>query len=354
VLDGVNLFEFRPGAMTEGGAQVVVARRATLTALPPWAQFLVRRLAGGVIALFVASLLVFASLQVLPGSPASVVLGRNATPEAVAELQHRMGLDRPWYERYGEWAGGFVTGDLGDSAVGLAQGATEAPISELISGPAKNSAVLALLTIVLMIPISMAFGVWAAIRSGRPLDHGISLLSLVAISLPEFVVASLLIAVFFVHLDWLPPVTLVPPGASPLDHPDALVLPILTLLGAGCANGIRMVRAGMVEALGAQHVQMARLNGLPENRVVTRYAMRNALGPSVQVLAQNCQWLVGGIIVTEAVFAYPGLGQQLVNAVENRDVTLIQSVAMLIAVVYVLINIVADFVVLLLVPRLRT
>jgi peptide/nickel transport system permease protein len=151
----------------------------------------------------------------------------------------------------------------------------------------------------------------------------------------------------------LPPVAIVAPGANPLDTPSKLVLPIATLLLASLAAGIRMVRAGMVEVLQTEYVQTARLNGVSERRVLWRYALRNALPTSVQILAQNLQWLIGGIIITENVFAYPGIGSTLVVAVQNRDLTLVMSVSMLIAVVYVLLNLVADFLVVLLVPKLR-
>ncbi len=300
-----------------------------------------------------ASVLIFTAVQVLPGNAASAVLGRNASPAAVRILSRQMGLDRPASTRYAHWLKGFVHGDLGDSAVAIAQGTNHAPIWNLISGPLKNSAILAAITALLMIPLSVGLGALAAVRAGRPTDHLISLGSLAAVSMPEFVVGSLLVAVFFVGLHLLPPVAIVPPGGDPLSHPKQLVLPVVTLLFASMAAGIRMVRAGTFEVLQTEYVQTARLNGLPERRVIMRYALRNALAPSVQVLAQNLQYLVGGVIVVEAVFAYPGIGSQLVNAVQIRDVTVVQSVAMLIAVVYVLINLVADLIVMLLVPKLR-
>jgi len=315
--------------------------------------FLGRRLVGAVAALLAASVLIFAAVQVLPGSAASAVLGRNASPEAVRILTHQMRLDRPASARYRDWLKGFVRGDLGDSAVALAQGATHAPIWPLISGSLKNSAILAAITALLMIPLSLGLGALAAVRAGRPTDHLISLGSLAAVSMPEFVIGSLLVAVFFVGLHLLPPVAIVPPGGDPLSNPKQLVLPVATLLFASLAAGIRMVRAGTFEVLRTEYVQTARLNGLSERRVILRYALRNALAPSVQVLAQNLQYLVGGVIVVEAVFAYPGIGSQLVSAVQDRDVTVVQSVAMLIAIVYVAINLVADLIVMLLVPKLR-
>ncbi len=319
----------------------------------PVLVFLGRRFVGAIAALLVASLLIFAGTAILPGDAASVVLGRGATPQAVKELDQRLNLDRPLVEQYTSWLGGLVHGDLGDSSVGLAQGAKDAPIWDLISSPVKNSVILALVTALFMIPLSLGLGALAAIFAGRTVDHAISIGSLAAIALPEFVIGSLLIGVFFVWLDVLPPVALIPPGDDPLSHPTKLVLPVATLLLASLAAGIRMVRAGMVEVLQTEYVQTARLNGLAERWVLWRYAMRNALAPSVQVLAQNLQWLIGGIIITENVFAYPGIGSTLVTAVGNRDTTLVQSVAMLIAVVYILINLVADLIVMLLVPKLR-
>jgi peptide/nickel transport system permease protein len=316
-------------------------------------SFLGRRLLGALLAILAASVIIFAGTVLLPGDAASVVLGRNGTPAQVAALNHRLHLDKPATTEYAGWIAGLAHGNLGDSAVGLAQGEKHAPVWPLISSPVKNSLTLALIAALLMIPISLFLGAVAAVNAGRPVDHTISIVSLAGIALPEFVIGSLLIGVFFVGLNWLPPVALVPPGASPLDDPTKLVLPVATLLMASLASGIRMVRAGMVEVLQTEYVQTARLNGLPERRVLYRYAMRNALAPSIQVLAQNLQWLIGGIIITESVFAYPGVGSMLVTAVGDRDVTVVRDIALLIAIAYILINLVADLLVLLLVPKLR-
>jgi peptide/nickel transport system permease protein len=330
----------------------LAAPRRERRPVSPVLAFLGRRILGALAALLAASVLIFAGVEVLPGNAASAVLGRSATPAAVQVLTRQMGLNRSAYLRYFDWLGGFVHGDLGVSSVSLAQG-QRSSVWSLISDPFKNSAILAGVAALLMIPLSLGLGALAAVRAGRPIDHLISLGSLVSISAPEFVTGALLVALFFVGLHLLPPVAIVPPGANPLSDPKQLVLPVLTLLFASLAAGIRMVRAGMYEALQTEYVQTARLNGLPERRVLTRYALRNALAPSVQVLAQNLQYLVGGVIVVETVFAYPGLGSQLVNAVQNRDVTMVQSIAMLIAVVYVIINLLADLIVVLLVPKLR-
>jgi len=315
--------------------------------------FVVIRILVGLATLLVVSMLVFAATEVLPGDAASAVLGRSATPEQVDQLRAQMGLDRPAAQRYAEWLGGLLTGDLGDSASGFASGA-EVPISGLIRDKLANSLILALIVTVFMIPISLGLGVAAATRAGRPADHAITTSSLTVVSLPEFVIGSLLIIVFFTWLSLLPPVSLLAPGESALGHPRLLVLPVLTLLAATLAGSTRMVRAGVIETMRSDYVRMAELNGLPHRRVVRRYALRNALAPAVQIFGQNIQYLVGGIIVVEYLFSYPGIGKELVDAVAIRDVREVQTIAILIAAFCIFINIVTDLLVVFLVPKLRT
>ena len=322
------------------------------TRSPLW-RLALRRVLAGLATLLAVSALVFVGTEILPGDAASAVLGRTAQPAQLAQMRELMGLDEPALRRYLDWLGGMLTGDLGNSAAGYAAG-SETPIWNKIRGPLANTITLAAIVVVLLIPVALLLGVAAATRVDRPLDHGISMSTLAVVSLPEFIIGSLLIVVFFSWLDVLPPVALVRPGASPLDNPDALVLPVLTLLGATLAGSTRMVRAGMVEVLRSDFVQMARLNGIPERRVVLRYGLRNALAPAVQVFAQNIQYLIGGIIVVEYLFSYPGIGKELVDAVAIRDVRVVQSIAFLIAAFYIAVNIVADLLVLVLVPKLRT
>lgn len=310
-------------------------------------------MAAAVLTLLIVSMIVFAATEILPGDAATAILGRTASAENVAEVRELMGLDRPAHERYLEWLGGLLQGDLGNSTAGYAQGG-ELPIWNDVKGKIANSLLLAGLTALLMIPVALLLGVVAGLKAGRTTDHAISVGSLAVISLPEFVIGSLLILVFFAWLDVLPPVSLIPPGENPLAEPSKLVLPVLTLLGVTTAASARMVRAGMVDVLRANYVQMARLNGFREPLVVRRYVLRNALAPSVQVFAQNIQFLIGGIIVTEFLFSYPGLGKELVDAVNIRDVREVQSLAMLIAALYIGLNLIADLVVVLLVPKLRT
>jgi len=320
----------------------------------PLLRFFLRRLATGALTLIVASMLIFAATDLLPGSPASNALGKFATPQDIRALNEKLGFDHPLPVRYWNWLSGAAQGDLGDSAVGTANSGTPAPIWPLIRERLWNSLTLALTAAILLVPLALLFGTISALKAGRLTDHTISTGLLALISLPEFVAGTLLVLVFFSLLHWLEPNSFIPPGSAAVEHPKLLVLPVLTLLAASVAWAARLVRAGMIDVLDSEYVQSARLHGLPEGRIIRRYALRNALAPSVQVFAVSIQALFGGVIVTEVLFSYPGLGAQLVNAVESHDTTLVQGIALLIATFYIVVNVVADVVVVALVPRLRT
>jgi peptide/nickel transport system permease protein len=320
----------------------------------PVAAFLARRLATGLLTLLAVSVLIFLATNVLPGNVATVVLGHNASPANVQRVERDLGLNHSVESRYLTWLGNAVQGDFGNSAVAAAEGRPNSSVSSSLGTPLRNSFVLAGITTLLLIPLTLILGALAGIFAGRWPDHAISLPALVMGGLPEFVMGTLLIYVFFSKLGWLPPVALLSPGSSPLGDPEVLVLPVLTLLAVAVGAGVRQVRVGMAQTLQEDYVQFARLNGVPERRVLTRYALRNALAPSVQIIAQNLQYLVGGIIIVESVFAYPGIGTYLVNAVTSRDVVEVQAAAIVLAALYIVINVVADLIVVLLVPKLRT
>lgn len=319
----------------------------------PVAWFVVRRVAAGIVTLLVASFLIFASVQILPGDVASIVLGKNATPARVAAIREDLNLNDPLPQRYLTFISDVGTGHFGNSSAALAQG-QKLPVWDVIRTPLRNSLVLALVTMLLFVPLCLALGTISALRAGGAGDHAISVPALVASAMPEFLVGTLLIVVFFTQLNLFPPVAEVGTGETPFTHPDALVLPVLTLLSVSLALGIRLVRASMLDVLRADFVRMARLNGQPESRVVVRYALRNALGPGIQAIAQTMQYLLGGIIITESVFNYPGIGNKLVQAVSLRDFQEIGVIAMILAAVYILINVIADLAVMLAVPKLRT
>jgi peptide/nickel transport system permease protein len=315
----------------------------------PLVALVINRVLVGLGLILVSTFLVFVATELLPGDPARKVLGKYGTPEAVASLRQQLGLDDPLLQRYVEWLWNAVHGDLGTSITGA-----QAPVTDIIIGRMQNTIVLALVGMVVLVPIALLLGVWAGIRAGRPADHAISTTTLGFIALPDFVVGSGLILIFGIWLAWLPTLSLVPPGQTPLTTPKALVLPVATIVIVAVAFAIRMIRAGVVEAISSDYVQMARMNGIRERRVIVKYALRNALAPSVQVLALTLQWLVGGLVVIETVFTYPGIGASLVEAVNDKNIPVVQAIAVLIAVAYIVINVIADLLIVLLVPRLRT
>jgi peptide/nickel transport system permease protein len=290
----------------------------------------------------------------LPGDAAEVALGKSATPERLAELRHELDLDRPLPERYVAWIGGVATGDLGTSAIEQAQGIADPSVAHIVREPLRNTLELWAIAALLLVPLTIVLGTIAAVYRGRPSDHVISYGGLILGSLPEFVLGTFLVLIFFTQLGWLPPVALSAPGTNPLSEPDTLILPVVTLLAVSGAFATRQVRAGVSVALDAEYVTMARLNGLSRQMIIRRYALRNALAPSIQSLAQSLQLLFSGLIVVEALFAYPGIGQVLVGAVQSQDVAVVQSVALVLAALFVGINIVADLLVVFAVPKLRT
>ena len=284
----------------------------------------------------------------LPGDAASAILGRSATAQQKALYRKQLGLDRPLVVQYWSWISHAARGDLGHST------ASGLPVTSFVAARVGNSVALALAALLVLLPVSLALGVWAGVRRGRLTDHLISTTSLALIALPEFVTATFLIAFVAVSLKWLPPTSILASGQSAFTTPRLLALPIMTLVVTAAPYVIRMVRAGVAEAMAAEYVQVARLSGIGERRIVWRHALRNALAPTVQVVALTLQYLIGGIVIVETVFAFPGLGQGLVQAVVARDIPTVQGVALLLAATYIVVNVLADLVVILLVPKLRT
>lgn len=307
-----------------------------------------RRVAVTVLLLWVVSLLVFAATQVLPGDTASAILGKTATPESLAQLRAQLGLNEPVTTQYLDWLGGLLHGDLGRS---LAAGI---PVGDLIGDRVGATLTLAGVTLVLLVPLALLLGVLSGMKRDGKLDQVVSWVTLAGVAVPEFVTGTLLALLLATWLGWLPAVSLIPPGESPLAHPQYLVLPVLTLLIAGLASTVRLVRVGVAEAAESRYTEMARLSGIPERRVVRRWIVPNALAAGVQVIALTAQWLVGGIVIVETVFQYPGVGQTLVQSVQSQDIPVVQAVALVIAAIYVLINLLADVALVLLVPKLRT
>jgi peptide/nickel transport system permease protein len=311
-------------------------------------QLIVGRLAAGVATLLAVSLVVFCATEVLPGDPARKLLPPQATEQQVARERARLGLDRPAPERYLDWLAGFVRGDLGRSYQG------DRPVGELIGGAARDSLALAALVLAALVPLTLALGLLSGIRAGGVADHAVMTASLVFLAVPPFATAAMLVLVLAVGLGWLPAQSLLDPGRSPLAQLDALVLPALALLLASLAFAVRLIRAATIEALASEHVAAARLRGVPELRVLARHALPGVLPVAVQALALTAISLISGAVVVEVVVGYPGLGALLQSAVSVENVPVVQAIALLVAAVVVLANLLADLAVHLLVPRLRT
>jgi peptide/nickel transport system permease protein len=311
--------------------------------------FIVRRVLLGVLTLFVASVVIFAATQLLPGDAARSILGRTATPESLAELRQQLGLNEPVVDQYLDWIGGVLRGDLGTS---LASGL---PVSEVIGERIEYSAFLMFLAAVISIPLSLLLGAVSARRRDTPFDHALSVVTLALAALPEFVVGIALVVLFSTTVfSIFPAVTLYDPGSPPWSQPEALVLPTLTLVIAVTPYITRIMRASMIEILESDYVEMARLKGMPERLVLWRHAVPNGIAPTFQVIAINLAYLAGGIVVVEAVFNYPGIGAGFVDAVRSRDMPVVQALALLIAALYVVLNLLADVATILVSPRLRT
>lgn len=312
--------------------------------------FILRRVLLGLLTLFLVSLVVFAATQALPSDPARAILGRTATPDSLKALREQLNLNHSVFSQYTHWLGGFVTGDLGHSLAARGE-----PVTHVLGKRLENSAFLVLLAAAFSVPLSILLGVVSARKRDGPLDHSMSLAMLALAALPEFVVGISLVLLFATRVfHWLPAVSLIPPEDAPWQHLKALVLPTVTLVLAVSPYIARIMRASMVEVLESDFVEMARLKGLPERHVLWRHAVPNAIAPAIQVIALNLAYLAGGIVVVEFVYAYPGIGSALVDAVANRDLPIVQALAVLIAAVYVGFNVLADIATILVSPRLRT
>jgi peptide/nickel transport system permease protein len=312
--------------------------------------FIIRRFLLGLLTLFLVSLIVFGATQALPSDPARAILGRTATPDSLAALRKQLNLDRPVFTQYTDWLGGALKGDFGDSLAARGE-----PVSEILGKRLENSAFLILLAAVISIPLSIVLGVLTARRRDGPFDHVTSVTTLAVAALPEFVIGIALVVLFATSVfHVLPAVSLIPPEDPPWEHMKELVLPVLTLVLAVSPYIARIMRASMVEVLESDFVEMAQLKGMQERYVLWRHAVPNAIAPAIQVIALNLAYLAGGIVLVEFVFAFPGIGSAFVDAVANRDLPIVQALALLIAAVYVGLNLVADIATILVSPRLRT
>jgi peptide/nickel transport system permease protein len=312
-------------------------------------RFLLRRIAFGVLTLLLVSIVVFAATQALPGNAARAILGRDATPARLAALTRQLHLNESAVSQYLHWLGGVLTGSFGTSA------ATGQPVSQLLSGRIDNSAFLVLVAAIIALPLSIVLGVIMAVKRDKPADHVLSMSTLALAALPEFVIGIGLVLLFATNVSHIfPAVSLIPPGQHAWNVPKAVVLPAATLILAVTPYISRIMRGSMVEVLESEYVTMARLKGLSNRTVIWRHAVPNAIVPAIQVSALQLAYMAGGVVVVEFVFSYPGIGAALVDAVGNRDVPVVQTLTIIIAAVYVVVNLAADLITILVTPRLRT
>jgi peptide/nickel transport system permease protein len=309
-------------------------------------RFLARRLGLMLLTLWLMSVLVFLIASVLPGDAARTILGQNATDEAVAGLREQLDLNHPAPVLYLRWIGGLLTGDLGDSY------SLQAPIGSVLPDRLFNSLVLAVAALIVIVPLSIGFGLWAALRQDRFADRAISVTGLSLMAVPEFVSGILLLTVFGVWLGWLP-TTSVAAGNNPLASPQHLVLPVLSLSLVFFGYVSRMMRASTISVLGSSYVRTAMLKGLPRRQVLTRHVLRNALVPAITVVMSSIGYLIGGLVVIETLFGYPGLGGLILYAGLRNDVPLLEACVMIVAVVYMLGNLAADLIYAWMNPQIR-
>jgi peptide/nickel transport system permease protein len=318
--------------------------------MPPLLKLILIRIGLGVLTLLLVSVVVFAATQALPGDTARAILGKEAADKARYEaLREQLGLNRPMTAQYLSWLGNVVTGDLGNSLV------QDEPVTSLLARRVQNTFVLVFIAALLSVPISLFLGSLTALRRDSKFDVTVTVGSLSLAALPEFVIGILLIMLFATQVfTWLPAVSRVDPGLPIYQQLELFILPALTLTLAVAPYITRILRASTIEVLESEYVMMARLKGLPERLVLNRHAVPNALAPALQVTALNLAWLAGGVVVVEYLFTFPGIGSLLVDSVANRDMPMVQAICLIIAAVYVLANLTADILTILVSPRLRT
>jgi len=310
-------------------------------------QMVLQRVAIGFGTLIVVSIIVFLATSILPGDVAQIILGQSATPETLAALRAKLGMDQPGYVRYFLWLGNMATGDLGISKAG---GAT---ISSLIGGRLGNTMMMAGLVALISIPISIALGLWAAMHPGTWLDRIVTFMTLSLISVPEFFIATVLVLILAVEWQLLPSTAYLTGDETFLQLLRALAMPLITLVIVVSAQMIRMTRAGILNVMSSPYIEMAILKGVPRKRIILRHAFFNAIGPIVNVIALNLAYLVSGVVIVETIFAYPGLAKLMIDGVQTRDLPLVQACAMIFCGTYVVLILMADVASILSNPRLR-
>ena len=309
---------------------------------------IIKRILLGLITLFIVSLITFVGTEILPGEACTTYLERQAFGEQLEACYRRLGLNVPAYERYVSWALNAIQGDFGYSSSG------EMPIKEVLGPRIKNSLVLASAAIFIGIPIALILGIVTALWRDKLPDVAISTVTIFAMTIPEFISATLLILIIAIWLEWLPGIVIVPTDVSFLELLPNIILPVIAIAMIMTAHMARMVRSSVIQVMASEYVQMAILKGVPYWKMVFKHVLPYALLPAINVVALTIAWLLGGVVVTEVVFNYPGLGRLVIESISNRDLPTVQALAIILASIYVSINLLADLMTLMLNPRLKT
>jgi peptide/nickel transport system permease protein len=308
----------------------------------------IKRILLGLITLFIVSLITFVGVEILPGDACTTYLEREAYGAALEACYERLGLNVPAYERYIFWAFGVLQGDFGYSLSG------DMKINDVLGPRVKNSMVLASASILIGIPIALLLGIITALWRDKMPDIIISTIAIFSMTIPEFVSATLLILIVAIWLEWLPGIVIVPTGVSVYELLPNIILPVIAISMIMTAHMARMVRSSVIQVMASDYVQMAILKGVPYWKMVFKHVLPNALLPAINVVALTIAWLLGGVVVTEVVFNYPGLGRLVIESISNRDLPVVQALAIILASIYVSINLIADLMTLMLNPRLKS
>jgi peptide/nickel transport system permease protein len=308
----------------------------------------IKRILLGLITLFIVSLITFVGVEILPGDACTTYLEREAYGAALEACYERLGLNVPAYERYISWAFGVLQGDFGYSLSG------DMKINDVLGPRVKNSMVLASASILIGIPIALLLGIITALWRDKMPDIIISTIAIFSMTIPEFVSATLLILIVAIWLEWLPGIVIVPTGVSVYELLPNIILPVIAISMIMTAHMARMVRSSVIQVMASDYVQMAILKGVPYWKMVFKHVLPNALLPAINVVALTIAWLLGGVVVTEVVFNYPGLGRLVIESISNRDLPVVQALAIILASIYVSINLIADLITLMLNPRLKS
>jgi len=295
-----------------------------------------QRIAFAIFTLFIVSLFIFLGIELLPGDAAEAILGKTATPETVAAFRRELGLNLPLHTRYIEWVSNILQGDLGISI------SNRMEVSHQVGIRLFNTIFLASFAAVISMPLALALGILSALYRNTVFDRTINLTTLTTISFPDFFVAYILILFFAIKLNIFPSVSMIHPDTEFFDRLYRTLLPAITLTLVTVAHTMRMTRAAIINLLASPYIEMARLKGLSPARIIIKHALPNAMAPIITVVVINLAYLVVGVVVVEVVFVYPGLGQLLVESVGKRDIPVVQAAALIFAVTYIFLNLLAD------------